>query len=39
MEARGEEAKGSSSAEFRKLIDTEYVSINKVMGAIGLTKK
>ena len=39
MESRGEEAKGSSSAEFRKLIDTEYAAIGKVMVAIGLTKK
>jgi tripartite-type tricarboxylate transporter receptor subunit TctC len=39
MESRGEEAKGSSSGDFRQLIDTEYVSISKVMGAIGLTKK
>jgi hypothetical protein len=39
MESRGEEAKGSSSDDFRKLIDTEFVSISKVMGTIGLKKK
>lgn len=39
MQKRGEEAKGSSSAEFRKLIDTEYEAMGKVMAAIGLTKK
>jgi tripartite-type tricarboxylate transporter receptor subunit TctC len=39
MESRGEEAKGSSSAEFRKLIDSEYTAIGKVMASIGLTKK
>lgn len=39
MQKRGEEAKGSSSAEFRKLIDSEYEAMGKVMAAIGLTKK
>ena len=39
MESRGEEAKGSTSAEFRKLIDTEYGAINKVIASIGLNKK
>ena len=39
MEKRGEEAKGSSSAEFRKLIDTEYEAMGKVMESIGLAKK
>jgi tripartite-type tricarboxylate transporter receptor subunit TctC len=39
MLKRGEEAKGSSSAEFRKLIDSEYEAMGKVMAAIGLTKK
>jgi len=39
MESRGEEAKGTSSAEFRKLIDTEYDAIGKVMASIGLAKK
>ena len=39
MLKRGEEAKGSSSAEFRQLIDSEYAAMGKVMAAIGLTKK
>lgn len=39
MESRGEEAKGSSPAEFRKLIDGEYAAMGKVMASIGLTKK
>lgn len=39
MGKRGEEAKGSSSAEFRKLIDSEYEAMGKVMASIGLTKK
>lgn len=39
MEKRGEEAKGSSAAEFRKLIDTEYDAMGKVMESIGLAKK
>jgi tripartite-type tricarboxylate transporter receptor subunit TctC len=39
MEKRGEEAKGSSSAEFRQLIDTEYEAMGKVMESIGLAKK
>ena len=39
MQKRGEEAKGSSSAEFRQLIDSEYDAMGKVMAAIGLTKK
>jgi tripartite-type tricarboxylate transporter receptor subunit TctC len=39
MQKRGEEAKGSTSAEFRKLIDSEYEAMGKVMAAIGLTKK
>ena len=39
MLKRGEEAKGSSSAEFRNLIDSEYEAMGKVMAAIGLTKK
>lgn len=39
MHKRGEEAKGSSSAEFHKLIDSEYEAMGKVMAAIGLTKK
>ncbi len=39
MASRGEDAKGSSADDFRKLIDTEFVAISKVMTAIGLTKK
>jgi tripartite-type tricarboxylate transporter receptor subunit TctC len=39
MEKRGEEAKGSSSAEFRQLIDSEYEAMGKVMESIGLAKK
>ena len=39
MQKRGEEAKGTTSAEFRKLIDSEYEAMGKVMAAIGLTKK
>ena len=39
MESRGEEAKGSSSAEFRKLIDSEYAAVAKVMPSLGLAKQ
>lgn len=39
MESRGEEAKGSSSADFRKLIDGEYAAMGKVMTSLGLVKK
>lgn len=39
MQKRGEQAKGTSSAEFRKLIDSEYEAMGKVMASIGLTKK
>jgi len=39
MEKRGEEAKGSSSAEFRQLIDSEYAAMGQVMESIGLAKK
>lgn len=39
MQQRGEEAKGTSSAEFRELIATEYEAMGKVMAAIGLVKK
>jgi len=39
MQKRGEEAKGSSAADFRKLIDTEYEAMGKVMASIGLAKK
>ena len=39
MQKRGEEAKGSSAAEFRKLIDTEYDAMGKVMASIGLDQE
>lgn len=38
MEKRGEEARGSSPDELRKLIDTENDAMSKVMVAIGLKK-
>ena len=38
MQQRGEEAKGTSSAEFRELIVAEYEAMGKVMAAIGLVK-
>jgi len=38
-EARGEEARSSSPAEFRELIDSEYAAMAQVMGSIGLGKK
>ena len=39
MQKRGEEAIGSSSAELRKLIDTEYDAMGNVMASIGLKKQ
>jgi len=39
MEKRGEEVRGSSSADFRKLIDSEYAAMGQVMESIGLAKK
>lgn len=39
MMKRGEEAKGSSSADFRQLIDIEYAAMGKIMESIGLAKK
>lgn len=39
MQKRGEEAQGSSSAEFRKLIDSEHAAMGTVMTAIGLVRK
>ncbi|HET7096744.1 MAG TPA: tripartite tricarboxylate transporter substrate binding protein [Casimicrobiaceae bacterium] len=39
MEKRGEETRGSSSAEFRKLIDSEYAAMGQVMESVGLAKK
>jgi tripartite-type tricarboxylate transporter receptor subunit TctC len=38
MESRGEEAIGSDSAAFRKLIDGEYAALGKVMANLGLAK-
>jgi tripartite-type tricarboxylate transporter receptor subunit TctC len=38
MEARGEESKGSSPAELRKLIDSEFAAMEKITGALGLKK-
>lgn len=38
MEARGEEAKGSSPAELRKLIDTEFAAMKKITADLGLQK-
>jgi tripartite-type tricarboxylate transporter receptor subunit TctC len=39
MQKRGEEAQGSSAADFRKLIDSEYEAMGAVMASIGLAKK
>jgi tripartite-type tricarboxylate transporter receptor subunit TctC len=38
MEPRGIKVEGSNSAEFRKLIDTEYAAMGELMKSIGLTK-
>ena len=38
MTARGEEARGSSPAEFRDLIASEYMAMGKVMTSLGLVK-
>lgn len=38
MEARGEEAKGSTPAELRKLIDSELAAMGTVTAALGLKK-
>ena len=38
MESRGIKVEGTSGADFRKLIDSEYVAMGEVMKAIGLTK-
>lgn len=38
MEARGEEAKGSTPAELRKLIDIEFKAMGKVTASLGLKK-
>ncbi len=39
MESRGITVEGSSSADFRKLIDSEYAAMGEVMAQIGLGKK
>ena len=39
MQKRGEEAKGSSAAELRKLIDTEYDAMGNIMASLGLKKQ
>ncbi|HEY2969476.1 MAG TPA: tripartite tricarboxylate transporter substrate binding protein [Casimicrobiaceae bacterium] len=39
MESRGIEVEASSAAEFRKLIDTEYVAMGEVMKSLGLAKQ
>ena len=38
LESRGEEAKGSTPAEMRKLIDSEFVAIGELTTALGLKK-
>ena len=38
MEARGEEARGSSAADFRKLIDSEHAAMGQLMASLGLKK-
>lgn len=38
MEARGEEAKGSTPAELRKLIDSEFAAMDTITTALGLKK-
>jgi tripartite-type tricarboxylate transporter receptor subunit TctC len=38
MEARGEEAKGSTPEELRKLITSEYAAMEKITGGLGLKK-
>jgi tripartite-type tricarboxylate transporter receptor subunit TctC len=39
MEKRGEEVRGSSSADFRKLIDSEYAAMGQVMDSVELKKQ
>ena len=39
MESRGIEVEASSPAEFRKLIDTEYIAMGEVMRSLGLAKQ
>jgi tripartite-type tricarboxylate transporter receptor subunit TctC len=38
MEPKGIKVEGTSGAEFRKVIDSEYAAMGQVMKAIGLTK-
>lgn len=38
MDARGEEARGSTAAEFRTLIDSEYAAMGQLMASLGLKK-
>lgn len=38
MQSRGVDVEASSAAEFRKLIDTEYVAMGEVMRSLGLAK-
>jgi hypothetical protein len=39
MEPRGLKIEGSSSADFRKLIDSEYKAMGEVMMQLGLAQK
>lgn len=39
MQTRGIEVEASSGADFRKLIDTEYVAMGEVMKSLGLAKQ
>ena len=39
MEARGATVQGTSAADFRKLIDSEYKAMGEVASSIGMTKK
>ena len=39
MKQRGLEVEASSSTEFRKAIDSEYVAMGDVLKSIGMTKQ
>ncbi len=39
MQSRGIQVEASSAADFRKLIDTEYVAMGEVMKSLGLAKQ
>ena len=39
MESRGIQVDASSAAEFRKVIDAEYVAMGEVMKSLGLAKQ